>query len=881
MGLSRKMLVALAGVVLLPFSPAYAEGEPPPPSIVSVTIAKYGDSTNSVVKNNDELTVVAVTQNANEVAIDASAFGVVNILYLSDPDGDGIFTTVNRVRISVSPGITAPATVSATARNTNDGTESTATESNALILDTAPPAAPIVTIPSSATISGKETFVIQGTAEAGAIVRASYASTFNLVPGAVHELAENVTEFSVTVPLAPLSANHFLLNAWDIAGNVSSTTVVPTITHEIDPPVAECCSSVMFLPGLEGSILADGANTLWPPTFGHVSEDLHQLFLNPDDTPVNPSVTVDGILNTFPVGPFSMSIYQGFSDFMDALAASTTLNMREWKPLPYDWRYSPERIIANGIQTPSGIVDLVQEIETLAANSYTGQVTLITHSYGGLVGKTLIKALMDKGEENLIDAFVMVASPQLGTPKAAAGLLHGEGSDIAWGPIVFVNKADPRALGQNMESAYDLLPSERYFADVIDPPIVFDSLTPLTALWREEWGFALNTFQQFFDFMTGSGPDRTHPAYADTQNPEVLRTDLMQNADAFHTTFDNFVSPTTFPADIRVVQIAGWGLPTIKGLEYVESHGVLDYRPRITTEGDETVVYSSAISSAGEKYFFNLFDYNETPAFDAQHRDILSTVPIQNVIKYVIEKQNIENIDFVGQTKPNIADIDRQLFVSVHSPMTIGAYGQGKFTGITPDQDPSADIQLVTTDIPGSSYFPFGEGKYLVLPKNGSYDFTLQGTAAGSATIEIGEFENDTATTTATYSDIPVTVSTSATFVMDTVTPQNTEIQVDTNGDGTVDAIISSDQTALTLDEFIAALKTKIQSLDIKPHLKKQLLKKVEKVEKKIAKQKSKQASKVITNLGKQVLKKGDKGKISDTDVAEIMDLLDKIENAL
>ena len=214
------------------------------------------------------------------------------------------------------------------------------------------------------------------------------------------------------------------------------------------------------------------------------------------------------------------------------------------------------------------------------------------------MGKALIQRLIEKGEGGLIDSFVMVASPQLGTPQATAGLLHGEGSDLRWdlGPIHFVliDKADPRALGQNMQSAYNLLPSQTYYQNVIDPSVFFSATTTLTVSWRGQWGITLGQFSEFFDFLTGNGPDRIKPAYSDTQSPEVLRTDLLNEAIAFHNQFDSFV----FPENIHVVQIAGWGLPTVKGVEYVESHGKLDYRPVTTSEGDNTDRKSTRLNSS-------------------------------------------------------------------------------------------------------------------------------------------------------------------------------------------------------------------------------------------------------------------------------------------
>ena len=89
-----------------------------------------------------------------------------------------------------------------------------------------------------------------------------------------------------------------------------------------------------------------------------------------------------------------------------------------------------DKIIEEGIKTPQGTIDLIQRIEELASNSDTGKITIVAHSMGGLLGKAIIKKLENSGKENLIDSFVMIGTPQLGTPQAVATILHGDGEGI-------------------------------------------------------------------------------------------------------------------------------------------------------------------------------------------------------------------------------------------------------------------------------------------------------------------------------------------------------------------------------------------------------------------------------------------------------------------
>jgi len=652
-------------------------------------------------------------------------------------------------------------------------------------------------------------------------------------------------------------------------------TISFTITDETVPSPVECCSSVVFLPGIKGSVLALNTpfrakeDTLWPPSLpAGFTRDVSQLALTSDGQSVNP-IVVEGILETF----YRTPIYSGFVSFMDDLVASTTMQVRAWKPLPYDWRYSPEKILADGVETPSGTIDLIHEIETLAADSNTGKVTIIAHSMGGLMGKALIKELMNQGKADLVDSFVMLGVPQLGTPQAIASLLHGDDEGIAKGLVV--RRHESRAIAQNMPSAYNLLPSRLYFDRVTDPVIAFNPNDSFTEEWRNFWGPNIHTFHFFVSFLTGDGVFRSKPLLTSVYLPEVLRPELAAAADGFHERFDTFV----FPESMRVVQVAGWGIPTVKGIEYREDHHFQNYRPLTTVEGDRTVVYPSAVSSNVETRFFNLALFNALEIFpDFQHRDLLNAPPIQEAIHAVIKKQNISLNDFLVTTKPEPPTLVDQLIVSTHSPVILGAYDSlGNFTGVDPNQDLSSEFLFTTEDIPSSTFLTSGDSQYIFLPKDGSYTFVFQGTGTGPATVEIDDFSNDNTTPIAAYSDISVTPETNATFVVDTTAPQNTEIHVDTDGDGAVDVIVSPDQTNSTLEELIISLKDKIQALSIKEKLKQNLLKKIDNLEKKIERQKQKK-SQILDNFKKEVHEKNEKGKIDNASAEEIIKLLEELE---
>ena len=558
------------------------------------------------------------------------------------------------------------------------------------------------------------------------------------------------------------------------------------------PVYQECCSSVVFLPGIKGSVLKTGSDTLWPPSIGNIpdfTEDILQLALDPITGESVNIVTVDGILNNF----YSTQIYSGFSSFMDTLTGidleTGTSTIKAWEPFAYDWRFSPEKIVADG--------DMILRLEALAEDSDTGQITIVAHSMGGLVGKELIRQLEANGKGSLIDAFVMVGSPQLGTPQAIASLLHGDDEGIAGGLIV--DASHIRTVAQYMPSAYLLLPSMEYFARVADASVIFNENASFTKPWRDFWGSSLNQYLNFFSFVTGGGVAREKPSATTLRIPAVLNPDLLVAANATHTTLDSY----EFPDFVRVVQVAGWGIPTTKAIEYKTKHLVQNYQLVPTREGDKTVVYPSAISNVAQNLFFNLDSFNNLPdAPDFQHRDLLSAPPIQTLLQSVFEGKSIEESEFITSSKPSVLNLDDQILVRTNSPVILGVYDEfGNFTGIDPSQDLNSAVLFITEDIPGSSFLLSGDSQSLFLPEGGVYTFIYQGTDDGETTVEIGVFSNDQEAITQTFTDILTTASTTASFSISL--SGETTIEIDHDSDGTTDEMILSDeaQVAQETDE--------------------------------------------------------------------------------
>ena len=659
-------------------------------------------------------------------------------------------------------------------------------------------------------------------------------------------------------------------------------TITFTLT-EGELPAAPCCSSVLFLPGIKGSVLKKGSDTLWPPTVW--SDDIEQLALTEDGESIE-SVVVGGIVETF----YGVEVYGDFVEYMDGLTDETgNGTIYEWVPFAYDWRKSIQETVDEGAfwESEGELVSLIETVEDLAQESKTGKVTIVAHSMGGLLGKALIKKLEDLEEAELIDNFIMVGTPQLGTPQGLTSLLHGDDESIGWG--IVVDASEVRQVAQNMETAYQLLPSQRYFEEVTDPLITFDTESSFTDAWRGEWGSSISDFNSYQEFVTGAGVSRIEPTENQLLIPEILRSDLFTTVADSHGLYDTY----SIPEHIRVVEIAGWGRPTVKSITYGDGH-VLGFPPvpqqaytvEYTVEGDKTVVYPSVLSSGTEeRYFFDLAEYNSQEDIrPSEHKDLLSTQPLQGVVNSVLLGEPVTTSAFIQENKPDPDSIHDQLLVVTRSPVLLGASdSEGNFTGIDSDQNLDGDVLHVTQDIPGSTFIFSGGDQYLFVPKEGSYSFTFKGVGTGPTTVETATFSNNESVPVAVYTDIPTTPETLGTFIVNTEIEEPIVIAVDQTGDGvpdttvTPDGYVPPDPTEPTFEELVAELKIKIQVLDVSQKLKTKLLKVIGKLEQKIERNKERK-SKVLQNLENLINKKVQNGKIEAISANDVLSLIEELE---
>lgn len=683
------------------------------------------------------------------------------------------------------------------------------------------------------------------------------------------------------VPLAVFGIKHFGYLPFSVVDGV------------IVPPVPDAFSNVAFLPGLEASRLyvndGTGEKRLWEPL---LHGDIERLFMDAHGESIEGGIYTHDIIdesNSLPLTPppiFGLNIYKNFMSFMDGLVASSTI--REWRAFPYDWRMSLDAVVANGAPMADGsFFDIVAGIEDLAATSATGKITIIGHSNGGLLGKLVIDELVARGEGGIVDKLLLVATPQVGTPKALAGLLHGDGLDMPDGLGFLMSKESARELATNMPSAYTLLPSERYVGRVIDPVIEFDSFASVLDSFRGLYGFAINTAAELQSFLRGDNGARVQPESKAVDVPNVANGELYTHTQAIQDRLDVW----TAPAGVEVFQIAGWGLGTLRGTYYTEREemrcnenlsvcqpvAVLDREPLFTTDGDYTVVTPSAAYMSGVGTFYiDLKKQNAGFKKNREHASILETSPAQELVKNIVFDDTSVLPSFTSIKKPTR---EKNLRVRVHSPVSLDIYDiNGLHTGVATSS--TSDFIVLDEQIPNSFYMEFGEGKYIGLDGDDDYTISLHGLDTGTFTLGIDTIENDMVVGSVEYENIPVTARTTG-QIMVQGNGSTTDLLLDVDGNGTVDAALGSDGT--DPHAYAELMEDVIERMELSESAEKKIEKKLDDIgdalesdqwqkhEKKILK-KIDQLKEMIQKLGKKA------GSISVSDAQKLISMIEQLK---
>ncbi len=284
---------------------------------------------------------------------------------------------------------------------------------------------------------------------------------------------------------------------WSGTRHVITFTVTLAEPDPDQPEEPTGASSVLFLPGIQASRLYTlgglfPERQLWTPLNNN---DVRRLAMTTEGESVNDVYTDDIIDSVLFVG----SIYGNIASYFDKLV--TTEKIAAWQPYAYDWRYAVDDIVRSGTQYKTTRQYLIPIVEELASSSFSGQVSIVAHSNGGLLAKALVAELEVRELDHLIDAVILVASPQLGTPKAVGSLLHGYDQNVLGGFVISAHVA--REVIRNMPSAYGLLPTQEYFNSNLYGPVIAFSEGVATQHFVDVYSDSIRTNGTLYDFLLG------------------------------------------------------------------------------------------------------------------------------------------------------------------------------------------------------------------------------------------------------------------------------------------------------------------------------------------------------------------------------------------
>ena len=295
-------------------------------------------------------------------------------------------------------------------------------------------------------------------------------------------------------------------------------TYTLTFTLVNTAPAPTGASSVLFLPGIMGSRLYEnssdcggsGEQERW---FSTNNCNQLRLLTNYTGKSINPIYTKAGESSVIDAThlvvdfPLYRTFLQSLADWKhDGVIA-------DYAAVPYDWRLRLDDLLKAKRDSSTGKVTydiantfeesyLYQTLKDLVAHSKSGKVTIVAHSNGGLLAKTLLATLAAKHDPLIdkIDTVILVAVPQSGTPDALVGMLQGE--DIGPAGLV-VSQQTARQLMNTMPFAHHLLPNQSYFSGsgvTVTTPVIRFVTGTATAPWVNTYGPAItdaNTMQSF------------------------------------------------------------------------------------------------------------------------------------------------------------------------------------------------------------------------------------------------------------------------------------------------------------------------------------------------------------------------------------------------
>lgn len=405
------------------------------------------------------------------------------------------------------------------------------------------------------------------------------------------------------------------------------------------------------------------------------------------------------------------------------------------------------------------------------------QLDLVAHSMGGLIATGYVAKY---GQEK-IHSLTTLGTPYLGAPKFQYVLYTGKflsngtggydmsiGNEISDGLI----QNGMRGLARNMRSAYQLLPPKGYFSAGNGNRFLSMStgnvrkvlnVTPYSTGYS--YYFERKSTATYYDY-----PSTKAFMLDSTYNGTYVNAAALENAEQFHDSL-NLVS-TLNSLGNKLHLVVGDEIASIGGVNpnFADGNSLfsVDTTP---VNGDGTVpVWSATVGGL----------FNAHTRFIRDSHTTLPNNPV--VIDYVAKLLNDNPADDFTTTLRTEPNAKSNLQITLECPVDIHLTdAQGNRLGY----DGQGGFEL---KIPAASYYLDGDKKTVYLNKD-NYDLRINGTGEGFMTYTLQEYnQSDALVKTIRFEDVSITPKTIITSNTDVDHP--IVLQVDDNGDGTVDRII-------------------------------------------------------------------------------------------
>jgi len=494
----------------------------------------------------------------------------------------------------------------------------------------------------------------------------------------------------------------------------SYTTTTCTITNQKQAGN----TPILIVPGVLGTDIYKGTDLLWANSKMATGFDsfMDPLAFNSNLSPIDNSLVATDVIKkmTFNTGILKFKVYD-YTDGLINQLTSPDIGYTEGKDLftfPYDWRFGVSEDTVN---------QLKGEIAYIASTTGSSVVNVVAHSTGGLLVK---KYVMENPVDHHIGKAVFVGVPNLGAPQALKALTVGD--DFG---VFNLDPAEMKKIGKNMPVIYDLAPTQEYYNQA-------------------------GSFLHFHNPLVNPVTDKDLSFTETMQNlvdGEYANQQAVDNSAGLHTAdFDNY---DVRNAGVDLYNIVGCKSGTLGTFsEWVNKNSAPTFNFPKVTSGDGTVPFASADSLPADRtktFFVPGINHGSLLSADGSRQEIVNIIAgggLNTNGKVLTRGEVISN--------PGLCELKGEN-LKIHSPLAIDITDQnGNHSG------PLADGSIENS-IPGADYEVWGDEKYVFLPTDGNqnYNVNVAGTATGTFTLDDESINNNAATQTQVFSNLPVTTA--------------------------------------------------------------------------------------------------------------------------